>query len=233
MSNSIIHFLQPVYYGSIWPWDQPLLSHWQKPKTLDLKAEEYVVINRWYLVMTNFSGTQQHSGDKLLCCWPVSFIRTHMLCTAVVESFSALSCDSQWQRYQPDVLLQIRAAREAQNGLQSFWHHFLTPLQIPAASFCLSVPLCSMLDKDVTSWLTSVLCLWEAQALLFCNQLCSWSQANASHRYPGEVGHIWGTFSLKWKHHLGHVLEEEVFGCLRWVLLTVILVFHADFGKLF
>lgn len=168
--------------------------------------------------MTNFLGTLWHSGDKLLCCWPQSPPSELVLCPAVVGSFSAWSCDSQWQRYQPDVLLQTQAAREAQEWPSGI----LAPVPDSTADscclLCLSVPLCSMLDEDVTSWLTNVLFLWETPALLLCNQFSCWSQADASPRYRGAAGCIWGTFSLKWKDHLGHVLEEEVFGCLWWVL---------------
>lgn len=181
--------------------------------------------------MTNFLGTRWHSGDKLLCCWPQS-PPSELTCFALL----LLGASQHWAVTHSDRgTRQMFSSKHGQHvrhmdGLQAFWLQFLTPLQLPAASF---VFLCLFAPCRIRMWLPdSQMCLWEAQALLFCNQLCSWSQADASYRCPGAVGHIWGTFSLKWKHHLGHVLEEEVFGCFWWVLLTF-LIFHTDFGKLF
>lgn len=181
--------------------------------------------------MTNFSGTLWRSGDKLLCCWPQS-PPPKLTCFALL----LLGASQHWAVTHSDRGTSQMFSSSTAREVQEWASGILAPVPDSTADscclVCLSVPLCSMLDGDVTSWLKCVV-LWEVQALLFSNQLCSWNEADASHRYPGAVRHFWGTFNLKWRHHSGHVLGEEVSGCLWWVLLTIILVLHADFGKLF
>lgn len=120
------------------------------------------------------------------------------------------------------------------NGLQAFWHRFLAPLQITADSYVFP---CFLAPCQMGVWLpdlTNVLCLWEAQTPSFCDQLCSSSQAEASHRYPGAIGQIWGIFNLKRKHHFRSCSWEGKFcfcvmgvadsslGLLHWLWKVVL-----------
>lgn len=184
--------------------------------------------------MTNFSGTLWRSGGKLLCCWP-QFPPPKLTCFALLllgaSQHQAVTHSDRGTSQMSPPALHVRY----RNGLQAFWHQFLTPLQIPAALY---VFLCLFAPCWMGMWLpdSNVLCCERFKR--YCSAISSVAEMKQMpptgilEQYGIFGAHLTSNESITQVMYLGKKFLGICDGCC-WHPSQIILVFHADFGKLF